>query len=330
MGGNALRQHQAVRLSKKDYEPLAEECVGRLRSLYPAGRVEAIQSYRAKQDFGDLDVLIAADGYDPHTAASAIGSVEVVRNGPVTSVGVQVPGGGVFQVDLIKSSFDEFDYASRYFRWNDLGNLIGRVAHAMGVAHRHDGLFFYFRDGDHLFREILLTRDHDMALVFLGLDPRQFNRGFDTLEDMFEFVASSRFFNRDIYLLQNRNAKSRVRDNKRPSYMKFLAWCESHPELPSFSFPENKTRWCARISIHFHEFWQAYQQAESDLARIHAARKRFNGELVSRITGLTGKPLGELMAKIRSSFGSPAAQQDFVLSSTDGEIESLILRLHGS
>lgn len=35
------------------------------------------------------------------------------------------------------------------------------------------------------------------------------------------YPASS-FFNRDIYLLKNRNAKSRVRDSKRPSYMKFI------------------------------------------------------------------------------------------------------------
>lgn len=329
MGGNALKQHQAIRLGKKDYEPLAEQCVARLRELYPAGRVEALQSYREKQDFGDLDVLVAADGYDPFKAADAIGSVEVVRNGPVTSVGVEAPG-GIFQVDLIKSPFEEFDYASRYFRWNDLGNLIGRIAHAMGVAHRHDGLFFYFRDGDHLFREILLTRDHDLALIFLGLDPMRFNRGFDTLEDVFRFVASSCFFNRDIYLLQNRNAKSRVRDSKRPSYMQFLAWCEAHPDLPSFSFPKNKLLWFARFSMYFPGFIAEYEKAKSDLARIHAAREKFNGELVSRITGLTGKPLGEMIRKFRDSFESSDAQQDFVLSASQDEIENLIRRLHAA
>lgn len=327
MGGNALKQHQAVRLSKGNYERLAGECINRLRSLYPDGRVEAIQAYREKQDFGDLDVLISADGYDPFQAANALGSVEVVRNGPVTSVGVEAPG-GIFQVDLIKSPHEEFDYASQYFRWNDLGNLIGRIAHAMGVAHRHDGLFFYFRDGDHLFREILLTRDHDMALILLGLDPMRFNRGFDTLEDVFRFVASSAFFNRDIYLLQNRNAKSRVRGSKRPSYMQFLAWCEAHPDLPSFSFPENKIIWRPRISVHFPSFGARYAQAESDLARLHAARERFNGELASRLTGLTGKPLGELMRKFRESFESVAAQQDFVLSASSGEIENRIRQLN--
>lgn len=330
MGGNALKQNKAVRLEKDDYEPLAGLCVARLRELYPAGRIEAIHAYREKQDFGDLDVLVAADGYDPFKAADALGSVEVVRNGPVTSVGVEVPNGGIFQVDLIKSPLEEFDYASRYFRWNDLGNLIGRIAHAMGVAHRHDGLYFYFRDGDHLFREILLTRDHDLALFFLGLDPVRFNHGFDTLEEVFRFVASSCFFNRDIYLLQNRNAKSRVRDRKRPSYMQFLDWCESNPDLPSFSFPEDKICWRPRISVHFPSFGDKYRQAESDLARLHAARERFNGELVSRFTGLTGKPLGELMRKFMESFESTEAQQDFILSASEDEIENRIRELHVS
>lgn len=328
MGGNALKQHKAVRLEKNDYDRVAGQCIARLRGLYPDGRIEAIQAYREKQDFGDLDVLVAADGYDPLKASDALSSVEVVRNGPVTSVGVETPNGGIFQVDLIKSPLKEFDYASRYFRWNDLGNLVGRIAHAMGVAHRHDGLYFYYRDGDHLFREILLTLDHDLALTFLGFDPMRFNRGFDTLEDVFRFVASSCFFNRDIYLLQNRNAKSRVRDSKRPSYMQFLAWCESRPDLPSFSFPVDKGSWLPRIAEHFPSFSAEHEKAKSDLARIHAAKEKFNGELASRITGLQGKPLGEQVRKFRDSFESTEAQQDFVLSASPGEIENRIRQFH--
>jgi hypothetical protein len=112
MGGNAL-SHTSVRLTKKNYERVAHAVVTQLKALYPNNRVYAIESYRAKADFGDLDVLVESVGYDPQKAAEAIGGVEVVRNGPVTSVGlvvrpeVAVLDGNVFQVDLIKMGYPD-------------------------------------------------------------------------------------------------------------------------------------------------------------------------------------------------------------------------------
>lgn len=152
MGGNAL-SHTSVRLTKKNYERTASECVAKLRALYPGKRVEALGSYRNKADFGDCDILIESGAhYDPHQAAAALSAVEVVRNGPVTSVGVvvrpEVPqlDGNVFQVDLIKMEPEAFDFAMGYFGHGDTGNLLGRIAHAQGVSLRHDGLYFYYRD----------------------------------------------------------------------------------------------------------------------------------------------------------------------------------------
>lgn len=151
MGGNAL-SHTSVRLTKNDYERVAHYCVAKLKTAYPENRVYAIESYRSKADFGDLDVLVESTDYDPHKAAGILGAVEVVRNGPVTSIGLVVRpevaelDGNVFQVDLIKTEPQAFDFASCYFRNSDMGNLVGRLAHAIFVSLRHDGLVFYLRD----------------------------------------------------------------------------------------------------------------------------------------------------------------------------------------
>lgn len=136
MGGNAL-SCISVRLTKKNYDRMAADCVAQLRARYPGKRIEALGSYRAKSDFGDCDILIeGGDYYDPHQAAAALDAVEVVRNGPVTSVGVivrpEVPrrDGNVFQVDLIKIDPVSFDFAMGYFGAADTGNLVGRIAHS--------------------------------------------------------------------------------------------------------------------------------------------------------------------------------------------------------
>jgi hypothetical protein len=240
---------------------------------------------------------------------------------------VQTLEDNVFQVDLISINSAAFEYAAGYFAFNDLGNLIGRTAHSAGLAHKHDGLWYFVRDADHKFREILLTQDYAAALRFLGYDDTRFKAGFDTLEDIFWYVAGSSFFNRDIFLLENRNATARVRDRKRRTYMEFLKFCEEHPELPAFQYPANKADWLPRVAEHFPTFKAEYDQAWADIAELRAVKARFNGELVSQLTGLKGKELGGLMMRFKESFESTEAQRAFVLTSSPDEIEARVLQV---
>lgn len=339
MGGNALTC-TSVRLTKSNYERMAADCVAKLRERYPGKRVEALGSYREKADFGDCDILIqGGDHYDPLQAAAALDAVEVVRNGPVTSVGVivrpEVPfrDGNVFQVDLIKMEPEAFDFAVGYFGRGDAGNLLGRLFHACGLALRHDGLVYYFRDeanADYKFREIILTRNFKDALTFLEYDPVAYERGFDTPEDIYRYVASSPFFNPDIFLLENRNAKSRVRDKKRAMYMQFLKFCAEHPELTAFKYPDDKSVWLPRIAEYFPGFQADYEQAQTDLAQLRSVKAKFNGEWVSRLTGLQGKELGAVMQRFKESFPSPEEMRDYILSRPSEAIELRVRRVLSS
>lgn len=327
MGGNALST-PSMRLDKSRYVKIANNCVSSLRALYPNKRIEALGSYRAKDSFGDCDILVeGGDGYNPFDAAAALNVVEVVRNGPVTSMGVlvqpevQTREGNLFQVDLILIEPQAFSFALGYFGASDTGNLVGRIAHSMGLSLRHDGLYFYHRDGDYKFRELLLTRDYGKALEFMGYDPAVFTSGFDELVDIYRFVASTPFFNRDIYLLENRNAKSRVRDKKRKVYMEFLQWCEALPEHKAFVYPEDKSAWLPRIASFFPHFQAQYDQSLADLAELRAVKAKFSGEWVSQLTGLQGKELGGLMKRFKESFDSAEAQREFILANTPAGIE---------
>jgi hypothetical protein len=335
MGGNALGR-TSVRLTKKNYDRMAAECVAKLRALYPDNRATAIEAYRAKYDFGDLDILVESTGYDPHAAAEALGAHEVVRNGPTTSIGVLVRedqpyvDGNVFQVDLVSSDSASFDYAKAYFSFNDLGNLVGRTAHRAGLAHRHDGLYYYVRDGDYKFRELMLTQNYDTALSFLGYEPARFHAGFETLTDIFEYVTGSAYFHRDIFLLENRNYQSRVRDRKRKTYTDFLAYCEARPDLPAYAYPESKSAWLPRIFEQFPQFKLDYEKALQDMANQGEVKKRFNGEFVGGLTGLEGKTLGMLMKHVKESFPTPEALHQFVLSTSDEALAEHVTKVRAS
>lgn len=151
MGGNALKTVTTRRVDAAEYHKIKDEVVGMLRGMFPGHGIEAIPAYRKKADFGDLDVLVEyfpnPDSPEADIRHRFRGELrkhfkaeEIVSNGPVYSFAWRD-----FQVDLILAPTDEFEMSLNYFAWNDLGNLIGRVAHKMGLKYGHDGLCLPFR-----------------------------------------------------------------------------------------------------------------------------------------------------------------------------------------
>ena len=231
MGGHALKNTITRRYAKQEYEHIKEHVIQTLASnpLFSDRRMQAIEAYRAKDSFGDLDLLIESDGL-PHTVWFAIQELfaprDFVRNGTVTSFDVKE-----FQVDLLFTPAAIYDMSAAYFAYNDLGNLLGRVAYKMGLRYGHQGLGFnvYSNQADNtLLDSVTLTDDPMKAMAFLGYDVDRWEKGFTTIEDIFAFTTSSPYFHADFYDLEKRTYKARVRDAKRPTYTKFLEWLSLH------------------------------------------------------------------------------------------------------
>jgi hypothetical protein len=321
MGGNAMKHVGVERKSAADYHAITGEVLAMLARLFPASRSAPIQAYGQKESFGDSDILIASDQLPPdwlEIVKRACQPQDLFDNGGVVSFDFRG-----MQIDLIKSPEDEFAFAHTYFAYNDLGNLMGRIAHKMGFKYGHDGLWKLLRDKDQVFAEILVTRDVARTFALLGYDHARFLQGYDTLDDVFTFAASTPYFHRQIYQLDNRNAKSRVRDAKRPSYTAFLAWLDDKPELDRYTWSawngglHSAERDAERSHWETHVFQEAfpearprYEQALAEHAAAKQARRVWNGDIVGRLTGLTGKALGECMAACKTRFlATPAAAQ---------------------
>lgn len=309
--------------------------MSKLKDAMPCRRISVIQSYASKPDFGDLDVLIeGGDGFDPYAAAESLGAVEIVRNGDVTSAGFAMDD-GVFQVDLIKAPADGFYFAMHYFAFNDLGNLMGRVAHKAGFKLGHAGLIYVLRDeahGSHVIAELLVTNRWAEAITFLGYDPGGYPIGmdsFETLQDVFEYAVSSPYTNKDIYLLENRNNKSRVRDRKRKTYMEFLDWLESKPaeSIPRFDWTDKsliRATFLNEALESFPAFEKAYYLALDAHRARQAFQAKFNGGLVAGIAGLSGRELGEAIRRIKSSFATDEDMVSWVMAADSATIAERI------
>jgi len=338
MGGNALKSG-SVRLPAQRYREIETEVLERLRREFPAKKMEAVAYIANKVDFGDLDILIqGGEGYDPAKAAASLGSVETVFNGDVTSLGYPLEE-GTFQVDLIKTPIDSFEFASRYFGFNDFGNLVGRVAHKFGAKFGHLGLLYPMRDPDsnsHMIAELEITADFSEALALLGYDPYLYaemrsNNGFRTLEDVFNYVVMSPYVNRDIYLLENRSHIARTRDAKRPTYNAFLKWLEEKTEgsIPAFPWapggsPERtgqKQAFLDMAMAKFPAFRESHTHALANLAKKKLVRKRFNGDRAALVTGASGKNLGRIMSQVRESFADDESFDQFFMSASESAVD---------
>ena len=336
MGGNALTQVQTHRLARKEYFVLRDRVLGVLQSSFKDGRrIIDIPAYRTKDSFGDLDVLIESFPGDSVRYIDLLTELfhprQIVPNSGIYSFDVEN-----FQVDLILTPSDDFDTSLAYFSWNDLGNLTGRIFKKLGFKYGHKGLSFMFRENDKshsVYASPVISRNMKQILEFGDLDYTRFEQGFDTVDEMFRWVSSSKYFHKDIYLLHNRNNTSRTRDKKRKIYNEFLKWCEVTPGLPEYPWTEmreqdgyaGKPEFVAMAFGAFEGFADIYAEIVLKHQLNLQVKEKFNGSVVSHLTGFTGKTLGEFMQNLINGNGGRDVLQPFLLSASTSDIERFVM-----
>lgn len=120
--------------------------------------------------------------------------------------------------------------------------------------------------------------------------------GFGTLEDIYSFVTDSHYFCKEIFALENRNHAARVKDEKRSTYTSFLEYIKDrqYDNQPEFSMEQ--------VFDAFPELQERLTEVEKEYAAQKEFKTRYNGLLVSEVTGLQGKELGLFMKYVKEYF----------------------------
>ena len=322
MGGNALTV-PTRRYSAQEYGRIALDVVNKLafKLGVKIDECDAIPAYHNKESFGDLDIIYSTRDDEPLSVAEVqqvFNAQQIIKNGSVVSFDYKE-----FQVDLIHSKKSCYDYGLSYYSYNDLGNIgCGKLVKHFGLKHGHDGLFLPLYDEfGNKFASILLTENHDDTLKLVGLDVNTFRKGFAELNDIFEYVASSPYYNPKYYLLENVNSAARMRDKKREVYREFLEFgknwvgetIESH---------EDKSLYTESLLERFPNALEAYRSAIRDKCLDTVAKSKFNGDMVSALTGLQDKELGNLMQILKQDF---RLKKEQVVLLPEQKIKSIIL-----
>lgn len=326
MGGNVFKD--AKRFKAAEFKTLQSEIVKLLQGK--GLRTEPLVVYRDKPSFGDLDLLT---GLFEDNIESLKNLKKILREIGVTEFNFsdhhkQFKSGTHasflyknLQVDLIFVKPEHFGSAAFYFSYNDLNNFVGRIAHKLGVKFGWDGLSYVLKTEDgYLERRLELTTDPEEIYRFLGYDYERYLEGFDTLEEIFEFVTSSSYFNSSIFEYENLNHANRTRNRKRKNYAAFLEWLEGK-EFENHVFLTPKALYLPRVLKTFPHILDELEESTQLMEQTHLIASKLNGNLVMEWTGLSGKDLGKVLREYTRVFRTAKEHNEFVLSNNRSEIK---------
>jgi len=294
MGGNALSV-PTRRYSKDEYFQLQKEITHELWFIYQS--VLTIPSYKNKDSFGDLDLIVNKPKYDNlnYFLEWDLGSKQIVTNGEVVSFEYKE-----FQVDLIHIDPTKLHIARTYFSYNDLGVLMGVLAKRLNCKYGHEGLFYTYYNHDRSYKkDIFLSDEPPVIFNFLDLSYFKFLDGFNDLEDIFKYVTTSKYFDTKAFINEEEwNHIRRTRNRKRLNWNKFINYLTtnniqiSNPKIEGVKY---------YVADYFSKVNLLEQLDELDHEQVTKSiiKTKFNGEIVSRLTGLTGKELGAFISSYK-------------------------------
>lgn len=328
MGGKALNRYgvHTERKSTEEFLRIGKEIQDRL-AIDMSKETAIIGCYRTKADHGDLDLLIKEV---PNSILNWSTYIQLVfkpqaiyNNGGVYSFDYQN-----FQIDFIPIVESKWEIAKIYFGNDPLGNCVGKTFHKFGLSYGWEGLFYKFRNfNGKNSKNVLLTTDPRKIFEFGGYDYDRYLLGFETLEDIFKFIIAGKYFDAEIFQMENLKSIDRKRNRKRGSYHLFLNYLKDNDINTKYAFNEDKEYYLQFINVFFPEsnlLEQLKILKEID-AKNQTIAYKFNGDIVMQwFPNLKGKELGAVMGNFKTHIG--INYNEFILNSTIDEIREKFIK----
>ncbi len=231
MGGHAIKKVPIVRLKKNDYDKIKNDVVDKLKSH----TLDFPNDVPGKEDFGDLDIIYLTN--EERSILDDIKKIynppEIVINGNIISIAYKY-NEIYFQVDFIKSSnliMDKF-----FLSYGDVGGILGRIAKHYALTFGGEGLwlvlfadtvnnYLHNTNDNHIDKtynlgKIVLSNDPAQICEYLDLDYGIYQEGFSKVDDIYDWIIKSSWFDKEIFRILNNFHRKRA--NMRPMYQGFI------------------------------------------------------------------------------------------------------------
>lgn len=338
MGGKALKMIYTRRYNREEFYVLYDELKPKLELAFNT-IADLVISYRSKSTFGDMDILLLNSGnmLMPDEINKILieqfSASQISRNSTVYSFDYKQ-----LQIDLIFTPTSNWETSKTFFSYNDLGNLLGKTYHKLGLSFGFSGLRFIYRTNeDRILEEFIITKDFRKTLEFIGLSYERYLEGFETMIDVYDYVISSKYFEPTPFHLENLDQKNRKRNAKRANYAAFIEYIEElfgkddKDRSKKYRYDKNKSKYYPVI----HEYFKDDIDFLGELNRLDLKEERrkiiaskYNGNIIMHyIPELSGSNLGsfikdhDLYIKINHN----STLKDLIFAMEHREIKELIL-----
>lgn len=302
MGGKALKNTFTERKSTKEYLKIFNDIYNTLSDML--GDVTLTTHYHSKETHGDMDILLKITSNNKDidivkTIVKHFNPNEIINNGGVISFDYKK-----LQIDIIPINEKDWESAKFWYSYDPIPNLVGKTAHKFGLKFGPTGLVLPVRFAGRLFKDIIISKNSRKVFEFLGYDYDRYLKGFNTKQEIFDWVINSKFFDSEMFEMQNLNQIDRKRNRKRATYQEFLEYLKSNNIKKSYNF-KDKEEYLERIDEYFPEVGlkseiEKLQKLDNTKQEIS---KKFNGNIImNRHNWLKGRELGDVMNRFKSNF----------------------------
>ena len=219
------------------YNKLRDKYIEELKNYYEI--VEALTEVPGKADFGDID-LIAEGPKFPFTSDQLAAQLRAARhtvNGRLASFAVARPDAeGLYvqlDVDVCPNGFIQWEKFHKSY--GDLWQILGTIIRDVGLTASDTGLHVRIPELENVKgwkgARMILTKDPIETMRFFGLDAEKYYAGFMSVEDIYRWCASCRFYSTVRFRDRKVTADDRRRTNTRKMYRDFVEeWVPFHPD----------------------------------------------------------------------------------------------------
>jgi hypothetical protein len=220
MGGRLLNQI-GIQTERKTTRELYE-IFNKIKINFPY-ELKVIDFYRNKKTHGDLDILLKTNDNKLNIIniiKDKINPSGIVTNGTTISFDFDM-----FQIDIIIIKPDKWETSDIFYSYDPSGNLMGKISKGFGLHYGTDGLFYKLNNNKK--NKYILSSNNEQIFNFLGYDFNEFKNGFDTLENIMDYIIDGKFFDKLLFDPMNLTSMDRKRSLKRPTFNRFLGYIKN-------------------------------------------------------------------------------------------------------
>lgn len=250
------------------------------------------------------------------------------------------------QIDIEIISLELRDWHKFHSSYGDMVSLLGRIVTHLGFTISDRGFWLRMKELDasktveHVNAAdrdgvILLSSDPKQVMSFLGLSADNYDAGFKTLNELFEWLGACRLLSPEAVKPRKNNASERHRQSKRDVFAKFFReWLPKHTDMNlDQDEQEQKARLsCAREKF-LHEAVDFFdKRAEFDEKHTRLALQLYNAvsanflrPFIAEHSGREGKQVTEIVRSFHRWLGFDADYHPHVLKVPHSDAESQLL-----